>query len=63
MTDGLTDGQDFGFDSQTTEFRFWFGGKNTVLNFGFGNWTKELNLGLSSPNTVLDFGLVFGLHH
>ena len=42
MTDGPIDGRDFGFGSQTTEFKFWFGGQTTVLNFGFGNWTRIL---------------------
>ena len=55
ITDGLTDGQDFGLGSQTTEFIFWFGGQTTVLNFGFGNWTRILNLGSSSLTTVLNF--------
>ena len=30
MTDVQTDGQDFGFSSQATEFDFWFGGHTTL---------------------------------
>ena len=63
MTDGLTDGRDFGFGSQTTEFNFWFVGQTTVLNFGFGNWTRILNLCWGSLTTVFNFNLVVGLYH
>ena len=63
IDEGRTEGQDFAFGSQTTEFIFWFGGQITVLNFGFGDWTTVLNLGLSSPNTVLNFGLIVELQH
>ena len=54
ITDGLTDGQDFGLGSQTTEFIFWFGGQTTVLNFGFGNWNIVLNHRLNSLTQYLN---------
>ena len=63
MTDRRTDGQDFGFVSQTKEFNFWFGGQIRVLNFGFVKWTRVQNHRLSGQTTVLNFGLVVELQH
>ena len=57
MTDGSTDGQDFGFCSQTTEFNFWFGNRTIGINFGCGSQAREYEFWFGNRATVLNIRL------